>query len=47
MTAQVLPATSTRVERATREAVNERIRNRTDAQVARLEGARRSNSRRA
>jgi hypothetical protein len=39
MTANVLPATSTRVERATRPALNERIRAGTDARVARLEGA--------
>jgi hypothetical protein len=39
MTAHVLPATSTRVERATRKTLNERIRVRTDAEVARLEGA--------
>jgi hypothetical protein len=39
MTANVLPATSTRVERATRPALNERISAGTDAHVARLEGA--------
>ena len=35
-----LPATSTRVEHATRPDINERIRTRTTAQLARLEGAR-------
>ncbi|HJT63036.1 MAG TPA: hypothetical protein VJ797_15305 [Burkholderiales bacterium] len=39
MTVQFLPATSTRVERATHKALNERIRTSTDAQVARLERA--------
>lgn len=34
-----LPATSRRVERATRPDVNERIRTSTDARIARLEGA--------
>lgn len=34
-----LPATSRRVERATRPDVNERIRTRADARIARLEGA--------
>lgn len=37
--AHVLPATSTRVQRATRPEVNERIRLNTNAEVARLEGA--------
>ena len=40
MRADALPATSTRVERATRAETNERIRTRTNAQLARLEGAR-------
>jgi hypothetical protein len=39
MAAQLLPATSIRVERATRTALNERIRTSTDARVARLERA--------
>lgn len=39
MIAGLLPATSTRVQRATRPAVNERIRTGTDARVARMEGA--------
>jgi hypothetical protein len=40
MMMDALPATSTRVERATRSDINERIRTRTNAQVARLEIAR-------
>jgi hypothetical protein len=36
---QVLPATASRVERATHPAVNERIRTGTDARIARLEDA--------
>lgn len=39
MPVQLLPATSTRVERATRAAINERIRASTDAELERLEGA--------
>jgi hypothetical protein len=40
MNASALPATSTRVEHATHPSINDRIRTRTDAQVARLEAAR-------
>jgi hypothetical protein len=39
MTSTLLPATSTRVERASRPSFNERIRMRADARVARLEDA--------
>jgi len=39
MISTVLPATATRVERATQPALNERIRMQTDARVARLEGS--------
>jgi hypothetical protein len=39
MLANVLPATSTRVERSTARGLNERIRISSDAQISRLEGA--------
>jgi hypothetical protein len=41
MNSSVLPPTSTRVEHATHPSINDRIQRRTDAQVGRLEGARR------
>jgi len=39
MTSRILPATSTRVQRATKAELNERIRTATDARVASLQGA--------